>query len=162
MTIRLARESDLPTIVNIYNASIPHKMATADLTPVSVDSRRDWFLAHKPKKHPIFVKVRDNSVIAWLSFQPFYGRPAYHATAEVSIYVAPDYQHQGMGQELLGYGIGKSPELGLKTLLGFIFAHNRASVNLFEKFGFQCWGYLPNVAELDGVERDLLILGKRL
>lgn len=162
MTIRLARESDLPTIVTIYNASIPQRMATADLTPVSVNSRRDWFLSHQPKTHPIFVKVREDSVIGWLSFQPFYGRPAYHATAEVSIYVAPDYQDQGMGRELLAYGIDKSPELGLKTLLGFIFGHNQPSLDLFSQFGFQCWGNLPNVAELDGVERDLLILGKRL
>ncbi len=162
MTIRLARESDLPTIVNIYNASIPQRMATADLTPVSVESRRDWFFAHEPKKHPIFVKVRDDTVIAWLSFQAFYGRPAYHATAEVSIYVATEDQHQGIGRELLAYGINQSFPLGLKTLLGFIFAHNQHSLDLFSQFGFQCWGNLPKVAELDGIERDLLILGKRL
>ena len=162
MTIRLAKESDLPTIINIYNASLPQRMATADLTPVSLDSRRDWFFAHQPKTHPIFAKVRDDSVIAWLSFQPFYGRPAYHATAEVSIYVAPNYQHQGIGRELLAYGINQSPELGLKTLLGFIFGHNQPSLNLFAQFGFECWANLPNIAELDGIERDLLILGKRL
>lgn len=166
MTIRLARESDLPTIVTIYNASIPQRMATADLTPVSVESRRNWFLAHQPTKYPIFVKVRNNRVIGWLSFQPFYGRPAYSATAEVSIYVAPDYQHQGVGRELLADGINQSSQLGIKTLLGFIFAHNQPSVNLFDRLGFEQWGYLPKVAELDGLEdgleRDLLILGKRI
>ncbi|MEP6686317.1 MAG: N-acetyltransferase, partial [Verrucomicrobiota bacterium] len=51
------------------------------------------------------------------------------------------------------------PRLGLKTLLGFIFAHNDASLRLFEKFGFHRWGVLPRVAELDGVERDLIIVG---
>lgn len=162
MTIRVATESDLPTIVNIYNASIPERMATADLTPVSVASRRDWFLAHHPQKYPIFVKVTHDLVIGWLSFQAFYGRPAFHQTAEVSIYVAAEAQHQGIGQELLAYGISQSPQLGLKTLLGFIFGHNQASLRLFEKFGFERWGHLPQVAELDGVERDVVILGKRL
>jgi len=30
------------------------------------------------------------------------------------------------------------------------------------RLGFAGWGRLPRVAELDGVERDLLILGRRL
>jgi L-amino acid N-acyltransferase YncA len=47
-------------------------------------------------------------------------------------------------------------------LLGFIFAHNEPSLRLFAKFGFERWGYLPKVAELDEVERDLVIMGKRV
>jgi phosphinothricin acetyltransferase len=31
-----------------------------------------------------------------------------------------------------------------------------------KKFGFEQWGYLPRVAELDGIERDLVYLGKRV
>ncbi|MNW14729.1 putative phosphinothricin acetyltransferase YwnH [compost metagenome] len=55
-----------------------------------------------------------------------------------------------------------SPKLGLKSLLGFIFGHNEPSLQLFRKFGFTNWAHLPGVAELDGVERDLIILGKRV
>jgi len=44
----------------------------------------------------------------------------------------------------------------------FIFAHNERSVALFRKFGFETWAHLPRVAVLDGVERDLLILGRRV
>jgi phosphinothricin acetyltransferase len=32
---------------------------------------------------------------------------------------------------------------------------------LFEKFGFERWGELPKVARLDGVERDVIIVGRR-
>ena len=47
-------------------------------------------------------------------------------------------------------------------MLAFVFAHNAPSVALFERAGFVRWGLLPQVAELDGVERDLAILGRRL
>jgi phosphinothricin acetyltransferase len=47
-------------------------------------------------------------------------------------------------------------------LLGFIFGHNEPSLKLFERFGFEKWGHLPSVAELDGIERDLVIVGKRV
>jgi phosphinothricin acetyltransferase len=30
------------------------------------------------------------------------------------------------------------------------------------KLGFEQWGLLPQVAELDGIKRDLVILGLRL
>lgn len=43
-----------------------------------------------------------------------------------------------------------------------MFAHNLPSVTLFERKGFTAWGRLPNVAELDGIERGLLILGLRI
>ena len=58
--------------------------------------------------------------------------------------------------------IEQAPRLGLKTLLGFIFGHNESSLRLFESFGFQRWGFLPRVAELESVERDLVIVGRRL
>jgi phosphinothricin acetyltransferase len=63
---------------------------------------------------------------------------------------------------LLERAIAQGPRLGLKTLMGFIFAHNDPSLRLFEKFGFEHWGYYPRVAELDGIERDLVIVGRRL
>jgi L-amino acid N-acyltransferase YncA len=162
MTIRDATEADLPAIVAIYNASVPGRTATADTEPVSVKSRRHWFREHDPEKRPIWVAVDGEVVAGWLSFQSFYGRPAYHATAEISVYVAPALQRKGIGRELLTRAVERSARLGLKTLLGFIFGHNQPSLHLFESFGFQRWGVLPAVAELDGAERDLIILGRRI
>jgi len=40
MTLRDATEVDLPAIVDIYNSVIPGRMVTADLEPVTVESRR--------------------------------------------------------------------------------------------------------------------------
>jgi phosphinothricin acetyltransferase len=162
MTIRDATQADLSAIVAIYNAAIPGRMATADTQPVTVESRRDWFHDHNPNARPLWVALENNIIGGWLSFQSFYGRPAYRATAELSIYVAEDFQRKGIGSALLANAIEHAPRLGLKTLLGFIFAYNDASLRLFEKLGFQRWGVLPQVAELDGVERDLIIVGRRV
>ncbi|RAM50738.1 MAG: N-acetyltransferase [Hapalosiphonaceae cyanobacterium JJU2] len=162
MIIRHATEADLPKVVAIYNAAVPDRMATADLEPVSVESRRTWFSARTPSKSPLWVIEVEGVVAGWISLQCFYGRPAYHATAEVSIYIAPTYHRHGLGKQLLTQAINQSPSLGIKNLVCFIFAHNHPSLKLFEKFAFQNWGYLPKVAELDGVERDLVIMGRRI
>jgi phosphinothricin acetyltransferase len=67
-----------------------------------------------------------------------------------------------LGRQLLAQAISESPSLGLKSLVCFIFAHNQPSLKLFETFGFERWGHLPNIAELDSVERDLVIMGLRI
>jgi phosphinothricin acetyltransferase len=44
-------------------------------------------------------------------------------------------------------------------MVGLIFAHNEPSLGLFGQLGFERWGLLPRVALLDGVQRDLTIMG---
>ncbi|MGZ4160221.1 MAG: N-acetyltransferase family protein [Neobacillus sp.] len=161
-TIRNAEFIDLSTIVDIYNSTIPGRMVTADTEPVSVESREKWFHEHSPSYRPLWVVEYQGDICGWVSFQSFYGRPAYHATAEISIYIHENYRGKKLGKFLIQKAIDACPKLQIKTLLGFIFGHNDPSMKLFTKFGFEKWGHLPNVAELDGIERDLLILGKRV
>ncbi len=162
MRFRDAVVDDLPAIVAIYNATIPGRGVTADLEPVSVESRAAWFAAHVPERRPLWVVEDERGIVGWLSFSDFYGRPAYAATVEVSIYLDERARGQGLGKTCLDRAIAFAPSLGIHTLLGFIFGHNQASLRLFRRRGFEIWGTLPRVATLDGVERDLVIVGLRL
>lgn len=161
MKIRSAVSVDLTAIVEIYNQSIPNRLATADTEPVTVADRLTWF-RDRPRNRPLWVATQEELVIGWLSFQNFYGRPAYLHTAEISIYVATDYQRQGIGSQLLARAIAYSPQLQLSTLLAFVFAHNQPSLDLVAKHGFEQWGYLPDIAELDGIARSLVVLGRKI
>jgi len=163
MTVRDATRDDLPTIVDIYNSTIASRMVTADTEPVSVESRVAWFDTHNSANRPLWVLLDEKQKITgWVSFKSFYGRPAYNATVEISIYLHPDERGQGLGKKALQYAIDQAPRLGIKTMLGYIFAHNEPSLKLFRHFGFADWAVMPNIAELDGVERSLIILGKRV
>ncbi|MDJ1185248.1 GNAT family N-acetyltransferase [Roseofilum casamattae] len=163
MTIRYANEADLPKIVEIYNASVPQRLATADLNPISVESRLPWYQDHSPRSRPLWVRESAGEIVGWLSLNNFLnGRPAYRGTAEVSIYIHPNFHRRGIGRELLTEAIASGPSLGILSLTAFIFAHNLPSIALFEKHGFEPWGHLPQIANLDGDRRDLLILGRHL
>jgi L-amino acid N-acyltransferase YncA len=153
---------DLPAIVAIYNTTVPTRMVTADTEPVSVASRLGWFAEHSPGRRPLWVAHEGEQLAGWLSFSSFYGRPAYDRTCEVSVYLAPEHRRRGLGTQLLQRCIAHAPQIGVNTLLGFIFGHNAPSLNLFEKMGFSRWALLPRVAVLDGVERDLVIVGRRV
>jgi L-amino acid N-acyltransferase YncA len=161
--LRDALRSDLPAIVEIYNRTIPSRMVTADTEPVSVASREGWFAAHNPLTRPLWVvEAPGGPISAWLSFNSYYGRPAYQPTAEVSIYVGEEHRKRGLGRWLLSEAIARAPRHEIKTLLGFIWAHNAPSLRLFESLSFSQWGFLPRVAVMDGIERDLVIVGRRV
>ncbi|GGC40254.1 phosphinothricin acetyltransferase [Parapedobacter defluvii] len=160
---RDATQQDLVKIVEIYNSTIESKMVTADTEPVTVESRQKWFDEHNPAKRPLWmVENQNNETIGWVSFQSFYGRPAYDATVEISIYLDAAQRGNGLGKRILEYCIGHAPDFGVKTLLAFIFSHNQPSLKLFRYFGFEDWATLPNIAVLDGEEHGLKILGKRI
>ncbi len=162
ITLRDADIKDLPLIVDIYNSTIPNRMVTADMEPVSVDDRKKWFEEHSPSSRPLWIIEDQGKAFGWVSFQSFYGRPAYNRTAEISIYLHQDIRGKGIGKFIIKKAIETCPKLQINTLLGFIFGHNEPSLRLFSSFNFEKWGHLPNVAELDGIERDLIILGKKI
>jgi phosphinothricin acetyltransferase len=153
---------NLPHIVEIYNSIVPGRMVTADTEPVTVESRMKWFNDHEPVHRPLWMVTDEGKEIGWVSFQSFYGRPAYNATAEISIYLDEKARGKGYGEKILNHAMNSCERLGIETLLGFIFAHNGPSRKLFGRAGFEEWAHLPRVAKLDDVERDLIIVGKRI
>ncbi len=163
LVYRDAEIGDLNDIVTIYNSTIASRMVTADTLAVTVESRKRWFENHDAKQRPLWVLENEGGVIvAWVSFQSFYGRPAYDGTVEISIYISEQQRGRGLGRQILKYSMEQAPIFGIKTILGFIFAHNLPSIQLFMSLGFTVWGNLPRIAEMDTKEYDLLILGKRI
>ncbi len=158
---REAVQEDLPQIVKIYNSTVYSGISTADTKEVSVKSKQDWFDSHTGKR-PILVKEYHGKIIAWVSFDPFYGRPAYEQTAEISIYIDPNFRGKKLGQQFLEEAIALAPTLNIRTLLALIFRKNDASVKLFKKFNFKEWGNLPGVAIIEDEERDVVILGLKV
>jgi L-amino acid N-acyltransferase YncA len=159
--MRDATLQDLASIVEIYNSTIPGRIVSADTEPVSVEQRLPWFNEHDPARRPILVAEANGEILGWLSLSDFYdGRPAYNGTA--GIYVREGHRGKGIGQRLLQEAIGRAPDLGIKTLTAGAFAVNESSLELFERFGFEKWAHFPRVAELEGAEIDLVVLGLRL
>lgn len=160
MIIRDAIEADLPAIVDIYNATVPTHMVTAELEPTTVEARLPWFREHSPGQYPFWVAELEGRVIGWIDFKKFLPRAAYRGTAEISVYVDEQFRRRGVGQRLLEEAIGRAPSLRITALVGFIFGHNTPSLKLFRRLGFEQWGFCPGIAQLEGVDRDLVVMGR--
>jgi L-amino acid N-acyltransferase YncA len=164
MTIKFkyAKQPDINKIVATYNSTIQSRLVTADLEPVSIESKQAWFDAHTPNHRPLWMIEVDGMYSGWMSFNSFYGRPAYDGTVEVSIYLEENARGKGLGKACLQKAFTSCAELNIKTLLGFIFDHNEPSLQLFYKMGFEKWAHLPKIANMMDAERGLIILGKRI
>lgn len=162
MIYRNATLNDLPAIVAIYNSTIASRLVTADTEPSTVEDKMDWFKKHQSVNRPLWVVENGTEMIGWISFNNFYGRPAYDGTAELSIYLHPQSRGKGYGKKILQYCIEQAPSLNIHTLLGFIFSHNKPSIVLFEQAGFEEWGLLKDIAIMDDNKYSLSIYGLTL
>jgi phosphinothricin acetyltransferase len=164
---RNAAIEDLARIVEIYNIAVATRESSCDLQPITVAARERWFATHSGSRRPIWVAedgdAPERGVIGYLGFYYFMNeRPGYYITADLAIYLHLAYQGKRLGTYLLGEAIRHAPSLGIEVLAVTIFASNRPSLLLFERHGFERWGFMPRVARLGPIERDLVMMGRRV
>ena len=159
--IRPATEDDLPGITEIYNQAVAMQGATAHTSPVSLDERRDWLRDHIPDRYPVFVAPRASGIAGYCSLSAYRpGRMALRHTAEISYYVHEDYQGQGVGTALIEHALAEAPRLGFRSLFAILLDKNPRSIGLLQKFGFEQWGHMPDVADFAGARCGHLYFGR--
>jgi L-amino acid N-acyltransferase YncA len=153
MTIRLANinEAEIAQINDIYNESAKLKFLTADTQPTTLTDRIKWLLSYNQTEYPVYVAMENNKVIGWISVRPYReGRAALRYTKEVSYYIAHSHHKKGIGTILLNHVLKNASALQIKNLIAIVLEKNSGSIRLLEKFNFNQWGVLPNVADFDG------------
>lgn len=163
MFFKVANEKDFPEIIKIYNHAVDEKFATADTEYVTVESRKEWFTQHSPETYPIFIAEENNEIVGWCSLSPHRpGRKALRTVAEISYYIHKDHRKKGVAHSLITHTIESAKKLGFRNLISILLDLNKTSIYILEKFGFEKWGHLPNVAEIDGVNCGQYIYGRKI
>ena len=161
--IRSAKETDIPIIDHIYNQAIDHGFLTAHTRPLSINERKKWFQSHFNNNCPVFVYEEEQNVLGWASFSPYRpGREALREVAELSFYVDFNYINKGIGTQMLEYCVKMAPMLNFRILFAIVIEGNRNSINLLQKFGFENWGFLPEVVHYRGEIRGQHYMGLKL
>src|SRR5256885_12906663 len=156
--IRRATLADLESITVIYNEVILEGGFTGDLKPLSIESRRAWFLDHQGR-YSILVKSMGNSLVGYAALSPYRSsRNAFNETCEISYYLASQYRGLGFGKELVGHAIERAGHLGFHLIVAMVLECNQRSIDLLLKFGFSISGRLPNAAKINGKYFDHVYL----
>jgi len=147
VTIRPAQSSDADALRTIYNWAVANSTATMDTEPRSAEAQAAWLATHDGAPYPALVAVagEEGAVLGYASLSPYIPKAGYATTAEVSVYVHPDWHGRGIGAALLEALIQEARERGFVSLLALITADNEASLRLHRRFGFVDAGLLRRV-----------------
>jgi len=138
INIRIASETDLPAMLEIYNDIILHTAAVYDYEPHTLEMRTEWFRAKQKQGFPVFVAEHDGAIVGFSTIGPFRREwTAYKYSVENSVYVRNDYRGKGVGKLLLPPLIETAKKLKMHTIIAGIEAANEASIKLHKSFGFE-------------------------
>jgi L-amino acid N-acyltransferase YncA len=134
--IRDAAESDLESILGIYNDVILNSTAVFSEQPHTMQMRTDWFHDRINNNFPVFVAAIKDRVVGFSSFGHFRAWPCYRFTVEVSVYVDAAYRGQGISKLLLKSLIDNASKRKMHAVIASITAGNEVSINLHQSFNF--------------------------
>jgi len=161
--IRLATSADAEAVARVYNDAITDgSYATADVEPVSVESRVDWIERHVP---PYGVWVCDSpgeGVIGWGSLNALPIRPAYHLLAEASVYVDHAHRRGLVAPAMSGFLVEHAAEIGFRALIAVLYAKNRSSRAGSHALGFREVISIPEVTWFKNQWEEVVFLRKDL
>ena len=141
--IELASESDVPRMLELSNWAAKHTPANFATKPESLEqwlqvwrqtSRfHPWLVARFPAMNGV---RQDQTILGFAKSSPHRAREAYNWSAEVSVYIDPDFHGKGIGSKLYGALLPLLRDQGYVTLLGGITDGHAPSERLHSKVGF--------------------------
>ena len=158
ITIREMKKTDWEAVSQIYNEGIETKTATFQQDVPCYD---EWNREHMKPCRFVAVTAEEN-IVGWAALTPVSSRCVYQGVAEVSVYVTPYAQGDGIGKGLLTKLIESSEQRDIWTLQASIISSNTASVRLHERCGFRLIGYREKIAkDMDGIWQDIVLFEHR-
>lgn len=129
-------EKHVEAIKNIYNYYVEHTTVTFHSELLDKEEMRGILFFKNPRFVSFAIIGNDGIVMGYIVIGYYKPRQAYDFTAEVTIYLHPDYTGRGIGNRAMEFIESKAREMKFHALLGVICSENQASINLFKKFGY--------------------------
>ncbi|WP_299687653.1 GNAT family N-acetyltransferase [uncultured Tateyamaria sp.] len=152
--IRRATDQDAGWIADIWNGIIVDTLVTFTTTPKSPSEVRD-LIANRP----VFMLP---ARAGFATYGPFRSGPGYAATAEHTIYLAPDQTGQGLGAALMDHVISHAAYNGFRALVAGVSSANPGAIRFHARHGFTQVGHMPQVGHKAGQWLDLILMQKML
>jgi len=161
VTIRSAILSDAQAILDIY---APYITGTCVSFETELPSIEEFGvrIENTLKNYPYLAAVTDNKIIGFAYASKHRERAAYRYSADVSVYVAPGYQRQGIGRALYSQLFDLLRTQGIYTVFAGITLPNEKSIGLHSTLGFREVGTYHNTGFKFGKWLDVMWMEKPL
>jgi phosphinothricin acetyltransferase len=164
-SIRPAATADIPAIAAIYTHAVLHGTASWELEPPGEAEMQRRYEAILAGGYPYLVAEREGAILGYAYAGAYRPRPAYRATVENSIYLAPTAQGLGIGSLLLDALMQACAARGFRQMIAVIGDGTGASIGsrrLHERAGFRLIGVAEKVGFKHGRWLDQMLMQKEL
>ncbi len=161
--IRLAAAADLAAITRIYAFAVEHSTATFEIEAPNEAEMARRYAALAARGYPYLVAERGRSIAGYAYAGIYRARPAYRWSVEDSIYIAPEFQRQGIGSALLMRLIAAAEARGFRQMIAVIGDSAQApSIAVHARAGFVHIGTLRSVGFKHGRWLDTVLMQRPL
>lgn len=129
-------EKHIEAILEIYNHYVQYTTVTFHSELLNTDEMRSILFFKNPRFGSYTILNEMDVVVGYLILGYYKPRQAYDFTAEVTIYLHPEYLGKGIGRKTMKFIEDIASERKFHALLGVICSENETSINLFKKFGY--------------------------
>jgi phosphinothricin acetyltransferase len=163
MTIQFEEleETDLPEIKSIYDWYIQNSTATFHTEPIQIEQLKEFIYIGHPLYKSFIIKAGPD-LAGYCILTNHKKRQAYDRTAEITLYLKPEFQKRGIGKIAMEYLERQAKALGLKNLIGVITGDNTGSIALFEKAGYTKCAHYKNIGEKFNKVLDVVAYQKEI
>lgn len=162
VVIREAERTDIAEIVSIYNDVLATTSAIWREQPTSVGERDQWLDDKRTARHLVLVAVDTSGALGLITYQRFRDWPGYVKTIEHTIHVRPDVRGRSVGTLLLASLEERARSLDVHVMVAATDATNEGAVRFHQRAGFVEVARTPEVGQLRGDWRDLVLMQKIL
>lgn len=135
INIRPVNNEDVSDILAIYTPYITDTVITFETEVPTLEEFTDR-VERIRKEYPYIVCEADGRVVGYAYASKHHERAAYKYSVDVSIYVAHEYHHKGIGSKLYSSLFEALNEYDYYTAYAGITLPNEKSVGIHKSFGF--------------------------
>jgi L-amino acid N-acyltransferase YncA len=153
------QEDDLPTVLDIYNHYIATTAVTFDPEPISMETFQTRILLNHDL-YKAYVINHMGEIAGFFFLCQFNKHESYNRTAEMGVYLKPEYTRRGVGTRAVGHLEQIAAAKGLKVLIASISGENEGSIALFRKLCWEECAHFRRVGEKWGRAIDVIFFQK--
>ena len=164
VTVRPARDSDVPAFQELYAHHVTTTIATFEEVPPAREEMLRRLRAVQSAGLPYLAAELEGEVSGFCYAAPFRARSAYRFLVEDSIYVKPGIEGRGVGRALLTALIDRCTMLGYRQMIAVtgVTAQDTRSTLLHERLGFERVAHLKGVGFKQNQWVDIVMLQRSL
>jgi phosphinothricin acetyltransferase len=155
------RDDYLSFVTEVYAYYVKNTTATFHMHELSQADMRDLVFFENPR-HGAFIILDDGAPCGYAILREYSKREAYAGTAEITVYLVPEYTGKGIGGQVIRFIEDTADTNGIHVLIASICAENEHSIRLFERHGYVKCAHYREVGNKFGRLLDVVAYQKIL